>query len=237
MHKNKRTILLIGIVIIAGILLISAKEFSLLDTSAADSLKIFTQINLQNNFTNANKIGLGDKSTISTWQENYLKINKHYFQIEFKNTLPDEKLTELVNAELAMNKKRKIEINDVKIKGDTATVKISISKTNYSEIVDTAVKKTAAAKKAGKISTPKEYSSVLADELINGYKTAKISNEMSSFSIVCKKDLITNTKKKYMQHSDDDWVARYILPRFTGHCWYPQNMDEFFEKLNKAIET
>ena len=235
MRKNKRIILLVLVIIICGIAVYSAKGLSLFDTDVQDSLKTFTQINLQNDFTNASKVGLGNPATIETWKDNYNKITKKYFEVEFRNTLSDEKADQLLNAELTMNKKRKIQISDVKINGDTATATVSISKVNYSDIVSAAVKNIEARKTSEDLSSPDKLSDALADELIKGYENASPSSDMTSFSITCKKVLINNTNKDL--NKDPDWMTKYVLPRIAGHCWYPQNFDDFFEKLNKAVES
>lgn len=234
LRKNKRTLLLICVIVVAVIVAISAKGFSLFDTSVEDSLKIFVQINLKNDFTDAKEIGLGDDATIKEWQQNYQKINKHYFDMEFKNTLSDEKLNELVAAELVMNKKRQIKISDVKVDKDTATATVAISRVDYSTIVDKAVKTVKAQKAKNEAMTAKEFSAALADELIKGYKAAEVSSQMSTFSIKCKKELIDNNEHN---KAAQNWFSEYVLPHFAGHCWYPQDFADFSGKINKAVES
>ena len=244
MLNKKRKVLIAAlstaIIVICGLIAIySMRGLSLLNTSVDDSLKIFTQITLQNDFTDASKVGLGSPATIKQWQDNNLQINKDYFKNEFKNTLSDEKLNQLAAAELDMNKKRIIKISDVKITGDTATATVNISKVNYSAIVDTAVKNLTARKEQENLSSPEKLSAALADELISGYENAKPSDEMTSFSVTCQKGLINNDVK----HSGNDLakasdtLAKYIFPYIAGHYWYPQNFDDYFANVTRAVES
>lgn len=226
--------LLIVIIIVCGIFFYSAKGYTFFNTDVQESLLIFTQINLKNDFTDAAKVGMGSSTVQNEWKDNYQNLNRQYFKNEFRGRLSDEKIDQLIEAELVMNKKRKIQISDIKVDGDKASATVSISKVNYSDLVDAAVKSVKAEElTAGKLS-PDEFSAALADELVKRFNAAQPTDEMTDFSVELKKELINNNNNA---DERSNWLAVHIIPQISGHCWYPEDMDEFFGRLSRTIEN
>lgn len=234
MQKNKHSLLFILLIFLCCIAYYTVRGFSFFNTDVEQSVQIFAQMNLQNNFTDADKVGMGSPATKTAWQDNLQKVSTAYFKNEFRGTLSDEKIDKLADAELAMNKKRKITVSDVKIDGDKATATVAISKVNYSNIADEAIKNAKAAENDGG-SSPEKFSETLADELIKGFEAAQPSDEMTSFSVDLKKELINNNRDK--NDAVSDFIAKYIVPHVGGYCWYPKDNDDFFEQINKAAES
>ncbi|TCS78979.1 hypothetical protein [Pectinatus cerevisiiphilus] len=235
MKKFNRNVLLVMVILICGIFFYSAKGFTFFNTDVQESLVLFTQINLKNDFTDAAKIGMGDSTVQADWQSNYQRLNQQYFKNEFRGQLPDEKIKQLMDAELTMNKRRKIQVDDIKVDGDTASATVSISKVNYSDIVDNAVKNVKDTEASNGTLSAEDFSAALADELIKGFNDAAPTDDMTSFSVDVKKVLINNSADKSANSAN--WLAMYVIPKIAGHCWYPQDVDDFFGKLSKAIES
>lgn len=235
MKKIKRNTLLIIVIIICAAVVYAARGFSLASTDAKESLAIFTQINLKNDFTDAKKIGIGSNDSQSKWKDNYEKLNQDYFKDEFQGKLSDEKIDELVKAELAMNARRKIQIDDVKVNGQSASATVSISKVNYSDILDKAIKEAKAAQPDGEKASAEKFSEALADKLIDGFNNAQPADDMTSFHVDMQRQLIYNNSDNSL--FANTWLGKRIIVLLSGKCWYPKDVNTFFIELNKAMES
>lgn len=215
----------------------AVRNFSFASTTPARSLAIFTQISMQDNFTDAALIGLGNPETVSNWRKNYQTINAAYFSSEFKGMITPQTVDRLLAAELSMNRRRKIEVSDIKVTGNSATAKISISKVNYSKLIAAAIQKTKTEKAAEKLDTPQKFSEKLADNLILAFENATISDQMTSFVVACQKVTITNAPKDLQIKTNElDGFFLYLMEHVAGHCWYPKDPNSYFYKLDQAIE-
>ncbi len=213
------------------------RNFSFASTSPERSLEIFTQIAMQDNFTDAALIGMANPQTVSAWRKDYQTINTAYFSSEFKGFLTPQETNALIEAEKSMNRRRKIAVSVEKMTGNTAMLKVFISKVHYSELVAAAIKKTKAEKEAEKLDTPRKFSQKLAENLAEAFKTAPISDEMTSFTIECKKETISNAPKDaQINVSKFDGFFLFLMEHIAGHCWYPKDANSYFYKLDQAIE-
>ncbi len=235
-HKKGFILVLLCILTVFSSGYYFTRTYGFFNTSIEESLLIFTKINLQNDFAMANKIGLGNEQTKEKWQENYRTINTTYIQGEFHNLLPKEKVDALIKAEEKMNRKRKITVKVINSHANDAEVEISISKVNYSQIVEKAIQATRAQEKE---KNAHQFALALADNLIKGYEKAQPLPEMTSFRVKCRRIIIDNSYRMN-PHEVNGKMGRltyWLVNHLGGHCWYPDDENAFYYQLNLAEES